>query len=95
MSERMNRMTEAETHLGLGEYYGQEHLYDGHVTACESGAVEDVISYLNELKDFIPAGEVSLTWQGSNGLWFAGSEALDAIDAELDRITGKTEGGGS
>ena len=86
---------EVETHLGLGEYYGQEHLYDGHVTACESGAVEDVISYLNELKDFIPAGEVSLTWQGSNGLWFAGSEALDAIDAELDRITGKTEGGGS
>lgn len=82
---------EVETHLGLGEYEGQEHVYDGHVTACESGAVEDVISYLNELKDFIPAGEVSLTWQGSNGLWFAGSEAIEAIDAELDRITGKTE----
>ena len=76
-----------ETHLGFGEYDGQDHLYDGHVYACESGTADEIVSYLKGLKDRVPSDEEALTWQGENGFWFAGSDAIDAIDAELSRVT--------
>lgn len=79
---------EAYTMLGMSEYFGKTHLYDGAGHDCCSGSKEEVIAYLEKLLPDV--GDEDLTWQGQNGTWFSGEDARQMINGEIDELKNGT-----
>lgn len=79
---------EAYTMLGMSEYFGKSHLYDGAGYDRCSGTKEEVIAYLEKL---IPeVGDEALTWRGQNGTWFSGEDARQMIAGEIEELKNGT-----
>lgn len=98
--QNMSKQTEIltiSTHIGWSDYDGQSAIYTGNFKPrCEASEAE-VLAYLGTLKAEIvkrwPAANLdskSLSWEGSNGRWYQGRDALAAVEGEISRLTGAT-----
>lgn len=78
----------AYTYTGTSEYNTGSKLirpiYSGlDCEQCE-GTIEDVIAYLEGLKDeWAVTREEPLNWEGRYGWFYTGSDALDYLNAEI------------
>lgn len=74
------------TFLGQAEYFGETYIYDGHDSPQCEGPMEEVIAYLENLKQTIPESQSALVWHGQNGCWYSGKTAIEIINGEISVI---------
>lgn len=83
------------THVGWATYDGKSSIYDGNFEPTFQGSEAQVIKFLSGLKCQViekwpgkTLKTASLSWRGTNGWWYEGREALNTIQAEIDRLRG-------
>lgn len=77
----------AFTYFGLAEYSGTQSLYDGCGDPKKEGSVEEVVTYLQSIRDLEAKSEKEpIKWRGHNGEWYQGAEAVKALDAEIESL---------
>jgi hypothetical protein len=77
----------AATYIGYAEYWGEQHVYDGHDYPVAEGAISKIIKHLKKCRDQEKSKNVeSYSWRGQNGWWYQGEKAVDFINEEIDRI---------